>query len=139
MVHLTHLAYGIGALLVPANCAPFSLTELFPGRLTGSSFGVPGQPAVYDYIVVGGGTAGLTVAARLAENASVAVIEAGGFYELSSGNMSQIPLLDIFWAGKDKNDTNPLVDWGFQTTPQVVCVDDAVHYLLTHLIIARVL
>ena len=34
-----------------------------------------------DYIVVGGGTAGLTIANRLAENNTVAVIEAGGFYE----------------------------------------------------------
>ena len=119
MGHPKHLGIRLGASLRSTQCTA-SLTELFPGRLTGSSFGGPGQPAIYDYIVVGGGTAGLTVAARLAENASVAVIEAGGFYEFGAGNLSQIPLLDIYWAGKDKNDTNPLVDWDFTTTPQAV-------------------
>lgn len=54
----------------------------------GNSFGVPGVNATYDYVVVGGGTAGLTIAARLAEdeNTSVAVVEAGGFYQIDNGN-----------------------------------------------------
>ena len=62
-------------------------------ELMGSHFGVPGIPAIYDYVVVGGGTAGLVLARRLAANASftVAVIEAGGFYEMDNGNFSQIP------------------------------------------------
>jgi glycine/D-amino acid oxidase-like deaminating enzyme len=34
--------------------------------------------------VLGGGTAGLTIANRLAERHTVAVIEAGGFYEYTS-------------------------------------------------------
>lgn len=40
-----------------------------------------------------GGTAGLTIATRLAQNGSfsVAVVEAGSFYELGNGNRSQIP------------------------------------------------
>lgn len=43
--------------------------------------------------VVGGGLAGSVVAARLTgnSNASVALIEAGSFYELTNGNLSQIP------------------------------------------------
>lgn len=47
----------------------------------------------YDYVIVGGGTAGLVLARRLAANFSltVAVIEAGGFYELDNGNFSEIP------------------------------------------------
>ena len=73
-----------------------------------------------DYIVVGGGTAGLTIAARLAETASVAVIEAGGFYEIGNSNLSQVPLDDIYFAGKERTDYNPLIDWGFYTTPQAV-------------------
>lgn len=61
-------------------------------RLSGSFFGVPGTSATYDYVVVGGGTAGLALATRLAEgNASVAVIEAGGFYETDNGNLSVVP------------------------------------------------
>ena len=56
--------------------------------LYGNSFGVPGLNATYDYVVIGGGTGGLTIAARLAEdpNVSVAVIEAGGFYQQENGN-----------------------------------------------------
>jgi len=43
-------------------------------------------------IEVTGGTAGLTIATRLAEgNATVAVIEAGSFYQLTNGNLSQVP------------------------------------------------
>jgi choline dehydrogenase-like flavoprotein len=68
------------------------LTSVVPAALAsplyGNSFGVPGVNATYDYVVVGGGTAGLTIAARLAEdsNFSVAVIEAGGFYQQENGN-----------------------------------------------------
>lgn len=56
--------------------------------LFSNSFGVPGVNASYDYVVVGGGTAGLTIAARLAEdvNLSVAVVEAGSFYQMENGN-----------------------------------------------------
>lgn len=54
----------------------------------GNAFGVPGVDAAYDYVVVGGGTAGLTIATRLAENSNitVAVIEAGNFYQIDNGN-----------------------------------------------------
>lgn len=47
----------------------------------GSSFGLAGQNASFDYVVVGGGTAGNTLAYRLAADGrfSVAVIEAGSF------------------------------------------------------------
>ena len=74
--------------------------------------------------IIGGGTAGLTVAERLAEDptVSVAVIEAGGFYELDNGNVSQIP---AFYS-KNFNQTaapetiQPLIDWAYITEPQVV-------------------
>lgn len=76
----------------------------------------------FDYVVIGGGTAGLTVAARLSEDPSVqvAVIEAGTFYEQVTGNQSQVPAYDFHYNGKSPNDTNPLVEWGFVTTPQAV-------------------
>ena len=90
---------------------------------TGSSFGVPGVNATFDYVIVGGGTAGLTVATRLAEaSLSVAVIEAGGFYEVDNGNLSVVPGYCTFYAGTDINNTQPLVDWSFVTQPQAVRV-----------------
>ena len=77
--------------------------------------------STFDYVVVGGGTAGLTIANRLSENPSVlvAVIEAGTFYEIASGNTSEIPADDPAYNGKDPKDTGP-VDWDFTTTPQAV-------------------
>ena len=38
-----------------------------------NSFGVPGTNATCDYFVIGGGTAGLTIAALLAEDPDVSV------------------------------------------------------------------
>lgn len=87
--------------------------------LWGWNFGAPVN-ASFDYVVIGGGTAGLTLAARLSKIFSVAVIEAGSFYEIGNANLNQIPLDDAYFVGKDRNDFNPLVDWGFVTTPQAV-------------------
>lgn len=77
---------------------------------------------VFDYVIVGGGPGGLTVANRLSENpsVSVAVIEAGTFYEDVVGNQSQVPGYDFRYNGKSPNYTIPFVDWGFLTTPQAV-------------------
>lgn len=93
-------------------------------NLAGASQGLNATSTIFDYVIVGGGTAGLTLAARLSETPStrVAVIEAGGFYEDSIGNGSQlsIPAEDILWAGKNVTDVNLNVDWGFDTVPQAV-------------------
>ena len=88
------------------------------------SFGVPGINNTFDYVIVGGGTAGLTVASRLAEDTSlsIAVIEAGVFYEADDGNTSVVPGYCNFYSGTDPDDTNPLVDWGFNTIPQAVSI-----------------
>lgn len=70
---------------------------------------------------VGGGTAGLAIASRLAEGSrSVAVIEAGSFYEISNSNYSQVPLYAAAFTAKSPFQESPQVDWGFTTTPQVV-------------------
>ena len=83
---------------------------------------------------VGGGTAGLAIATRLAEGShSVAVIEAGSFYELGNSNYSQIPLFAAAFTAKSPFQESPKVDWGFVTTPQPVSIESSRHatrYLL---------
>ena len=94
------------------------------GALLGSQFGLPGTNATYDYVIVGGGTGGLAIATRLAEDrgASVAVVEAGGFYEIDNGNLSTVPGYANYYTGADPTNYQPLVDWGFSTVPQAVGV-----------------
>lgn len=71
----------------------------------------------FDYVIVGGGTAGLVLANRLteSENTTVAVIEAGTFPEDVAGNWSQIP----GYASKF-NSGHLEMSWGFEVTPQPV-------------------
>lgn len=116
------MRHSVKAVCVSAVLAAATAHGKPVGRLLGSSFGIPGRDATYDYVVVGGGTAGLTLASRLVEQkaGSVAVIEAGTFYEISNGNVSQIPGTAATYVGKDKEDWQPLVDWGYLTTPQAV-------------------
>ncbi|KAH7337859.1 alcohol oxidase [Rhizoctonia solani] len=66
----------------------------------------------FDYVVVGGGTAGLALAVRLSDNpkVSVGVIEAGPYYEND-------PLIDTpALAGQLQG--NAKYDWLFKTVPQ---------------------
>lgn len=66
----------------------------------------------YDYIIVGGGTAGLVVATRLTEDPSVSVIvlEAGR----ANLNDDSITMSGTF----GKNFFQPDYEWGFMTVPQ---------------------
>lgn len=63
----------------------------------------------FDYVIIGGGTAGCVLAERLSQNeeARVLLIEAGGTF----GPLSMIPLL-----ASQQQKTQ--VDWHLQTTPQ---------------------
>jgi choline dehydrogenase len=113
------------AIMIPllfSAAVALSLAGLSSAKLLGSSFGVPGTNTTYDYVVVGGGTAGLTIAARIAEAniGTVAVIEAGTFYEISNGNLSQVPALDGAFSSTGLHDWHPMIDWGYVTTPQAV-------------------
>jgi choline dehydrogenase len=99
-----------------------SATVLDTQNPFGSSFGIPGDDVTYDYVIVGGGNAGLTIATRLVEQkvGTVGVIEAGSFYEIYNGNLSQVPATDGAFTGKGADDWQPLIDWGYQTVPQRV-------------------
>lgn len=90
----------------------------------GTFFGLPGQNATYDYVVVGGGLAGLTVASRLAENKSlsIAVVEPGTFSEISNGNNSQVPAYSYASVEGDGEYVNSWIDWELHTVPQPVSI-----------------
>ncbi|KAI4129721.1 MAG: hypothetical protein LQ338_002105 [Usnochroma carphineum] len=124
-----NLAFAVFCLITLSDCAGFT-QQGRSTRLIGSSFGIPGQNATFDYVIIGGGTAGLTLAQRLAANPqlSVAVIEGGSFYEIDNGNYSQIPAYDVQFSSPDPASIQPLVDWGIVTTPQTQLNDRRIHY-----------
>ena len=104
------------------SIAALLLDSLSAQSLLGSHFGIPFFNATFDYVVIGGGTAGLTIATRLAENTSnvVAVIEAGGFSEFDNGNLTAVPSYSGYWIGTSPDERNPLIDWEIYTEPMVV-------------------
>lgn len=110
------------ALVVINSCHTFarriydeSLQSL---SLLGSHFGSIDIPAEFDFVIIGGGTAGLTIANRLSEKHTVAIIEAGGFYEIENSNLTEVPSNCVYYLGKDPLWNNPLIDWAQYTTPQ---------------------
>lgn len=88
-------AIAILAVAAQVVCGLFQRSHGFDA--IGNSFGSPGVNASYDYVIIGGGTGGLTIAARLAEDpgVSVAVVEAGGFYQIDNGNGRYAPQLPV--------------------------------------------
>lgn len=64
----------------------------------------------------------MALAKRLAEKPewSIAVIEAGDFYEFGNGNVSQVALFASVGTDKSLTNYNPVIDWGFVTEPQAV-------------------
>ena len=74
----------------------------------------------FDFIVVGGGTAGLVVASRLSEhpNVQVLVLEAGGNH--MEDPRVQIPALYTTLQGTD-------ADWNLKTEAQVSCASESMY------------
>jgi choline dehydrogenase-like flavoprotein len=71
------------------------------------------QKKEYDFVIIGGGTAGLVLAARLSEHpeVSVAVIEAGKNL-VEDENILRPSLIHALYV-------KPEYDWCFNTEPQV--------------------
>ena len=76
---------------------------------------------VYDYVIVGAGSAGCVLANRLSANPDkrVCLLEAGGGH--------RDPMLHIP-AGWATNFNNPRVDWGYQTNPEPELNDRQIYW-----------
>lgn len=81
----------------------------------------PTSALEYDYIIVGGGTCGLTVANRLSElpNVTVAVIEAGASV-LDNPNVTNV---DDFTVA-----LGTPIDWQYESTNQTYAVGQKIAY-----------
>ncbi|KAE9396376.1 alcohol oxidase [Gymnopus androsaceus JB14] len=91
---------------------------------------ITGGNQTFSFVVIGGGTAGITIASRLAEDPSVtvALVEAGSFYELTDPPISSTPFGDIAGVGTSLSDVNLDIDWGIVTTPQLGLAGRSLHY-----------
>lgn len=100
------------AILLLGALGPFGALAqcLLPGNMT------------FDYVVIGGGTAGMTVASRLSEDpdVNVLVLEAGA--DKSSDPFVTIP--GLFSSQVN----NPDYDWIFHSTKQVYLATNSYRY-----------
>lgn len=111
-----------------------SLGSILSGKglvqgVLGSVEGVIGVEKTYDYVVVGGGTAGNAIGVRLAEAGfSVAIIEAGLYYQIGKPVLGSTPAGGIVGIGANPLDSDPIVDWVLTTEPQAGADNRRVHY-----------
>ncbi|KAI0146259.1 hypothetical protein GGR57DRAFT_479318 [Xylariaceae sp. FL1272] len=102
--------------MVKHNSYWLSWTVLLPSLVSGLRTDklqhVAASNSSFDYVVVGGGTAGLVVASRLSEDprVSVAVIEAGNF-EKDNFNVTTTTQIGL---GRSTS-----IDWQYQSVPQI--------------------
>jgi choline dehydrogenase len=117
-----------------ANPLLDSLKSVLSGKglvqgILGSIEGTVGVEKSYDYVVVGGGTAGNAMGVRLAEAGySVAIIEAGLYYQIGKPVLGSTPAGGIVGIGSNPLNSDPLVDWLLMTEPQAGADDRRVHY-----------
>lgn len=69
------------------------------------------SPDSFDYVIIGGGTAGLVLASRLSEDPSVQVLVLEAGEDLGADPRVNIPAMWVQLAGTQ-------ADWSFKTTPQ---------------------
>jgi choline dehydrogenase-like flavoprotein len=73
---------------------------------------LPGHQTTYDYVVVGGGTAGCVIASRLAEelpSAKILLVEGGGS-DVGNEMLHDLKRLVETWGGD--------YDWDWSSVPQ---------------------
>ncbi|TFY80557.1 hypothetical protein EWM64_g3452 [Hericium alpestre] len=94
----------LAAVACLASCIPWVLSEVFddPSKLP--------KDRTYDYVVIGSGAGGGTVASRLSKDYKVLLLEAG-FTDKGEMDLA-IPSRDIFTGPHTK------YDWNFTTVPQ---------------------
>ncbi|GFF54203.1 choline dehydrogenase [Aspergillus udagawae] len=110
-------------LLVLEVCAVLSIES---GQYTHLVDVDSSEDAEFDYVVVGGGTAGIVVATRLAQKSlKVALVESGGLYE--SVSVAAIPAADVIPVGSDPN-TKASFDWGFVANNVTGANGRSIHY-----------
>lgn len=89
-------------------------------------------PSNFDYIIAGGGTAGLALANRLSAspNITVAVVETGGLYEEEDPIMRTVPGFCGRYTGWDPSASlgKVPVDWNYVTTPQSALNNQTMYY-----------
>jgi choline dehydrogenase len=113
------------AAVAPPAPATDGMKEGSLGKLKGNF----GSDKDFDYVVVGGGTGGNAIGARLAEAGfRVAIVEAGTYMEISKPILSTTPGGDIIGVGWNTLDTVPTIDWAFQTEPQAGANNRKFHY-----------